>query len=104
MYKKNKIETGNLQINQSYVGERIEIKVMRLMENKTPIKDGAPLMYEEREEGVNPACDPRTNKWDIAAEGGQVISMAHQAKRQARIDEKNKPTDTTGAAGNESKA
>ena len=42
MYKyKIKSET-NIQINQSIEGERIETKIERMLNNKEPIKDGAP--------------------------------------------------------------
>ena len=35
--------------------EYIEEKVRRITENKEPIKDGAPIIYTERKDGVNPA-------------------------------------------------
>ena len=36
-------------------GESIEIKVKRITENNEPIKDGAQIIYTNREDGVLPA-------------------------------------------------
>ena len=35
-------------------GEYIEEKVRRITENGEPIEDGAPIIYTERKDGVNP--------------------------------------------------
>ena len=52
---------------ETYEGEFIEEKVARVVENKEPIEDGAPIIYTERKDGVIPAYNIRTDKWDIAA-------------------------------------
>ena len=41
--------------------EYIEEKVRRITENGEPIKDGAPIIYTERKDGVNPAFNIRTD-------------------------------------------
>ena len=41
-------------------GELIEEKVARLTQEKSPINDGAPIIYTERKDGVLPAYDIRT--------------------------------------------
>ena len=51
---------------ETYEGEFIEEKVSRVVENKEPIEDGAPIIYTERKDGVIPAYNIRTDKWDIA--------------------------------------
>ena len=51
---------------ETYEGEFIEEKVARVVENKEPIEDGAPIIYTERKDGVIPAYNIRTDKWDIA--------------------------------------
>ena len=40
-------------------GEHIETKVSRLVQNKEPIKDGAPLIYTEKKDGVIQAYNIR---------------------------------------------
>lgn len=47
-------------------GEYIEEKVRRITENGEPIEDGAPIIYTERKDGVNPAYNIRTDRWEIA--------------------------------------
>ena len=37
---------------ETYEGEYIEEKVARVVENKEPIEDGAPIIYTERKNGV----------------------------------------------------
>ena len=52
----------------AYEGEIIEAKVRRMTENKEPIKDGAPLVFTEKNEGVKPEHNIRTDKWAIVQE------------------------------------
>ena len=48
------------------LGESIEEKVRKAIANKEPIEATAPMIYNSKDEGVNPAHDIRTDKWDIA--------------------------------------
>ena len=54
-------------------GEPIEVKVRRLLTAKEPIKDGAPLIFTERKDGVNAAYNIRTRR--IVT--GKQIGRAH---------------------------
>lgn len=54
---------GNIAFKE---GEYIEEKVRRITENGEPIEDGAPIIYTERKDGVNPAYNIRTDRWEIA--------------------------------------
>lgn len=65
---------------QVYEGEALETKVRRLMETGEPIKDGAPLVYQERKEGVKPEFDIRSDKWEIAEGAMNMVSKAETAK------------------------
>lgn len=65
---------------QVYEGEAIETKVRRLMETGEPIKDGAPLVYQERKEGIKPEFDIRSDKWDIAESAMNMVSKTETAK------------------------
>lgn len=56
-------------------GERIETKVARIVGNNEPITDGAPIIYTKREDGVLPAYDIRTDRWEIAQ---QAMDAVHQ--------------------------
>ena len=64
----------------SYEGEPIEKKIRRIVENKEPITDGAPIVYTEKKDGVLPQYDIRTDKWDIALDAMDKVQGARIAK------------------------
>ena len=86
MYRTTKAAKTTLKVNRSYIGETIEQKINRIVNNKEPITDGAPLIYTERKDGVQPDYNPRTDRWDHALDAMTTVSKTHQAKRQNRLD------------------
>ena len=64
------------------VGISIERKVEKITESKEPITDGAPLIYTERKEGVIPAYDVRTDRFEIAVEAMGKVVKSNIAKRE----------------------
>jgi hypothetical protein len=64
--------------------ETIEMKVKRIINNNEPITDGAPMIWQERAEGVNPAYDIRTDKWDVALDAMTVVASAVAIERENR--------------------
>jgi hypothetical protein len=74
---------GSTQIESSIKveGEPIEHKIERVVSNGEPIKDGAPLVYTERKDGVNAAYNIRTDRWEIAADAMDAVHKAMIAKR-----------------------
>jgi hypothetical protein len=102
MKKINIRDKGLIKTNASYQGESIEIKVERIVTFKEPITDGAPLIYVERKEGVQPAYDVRTDRFEVAVEAMDKVSSAKQAKRQEyykRLEEAEKPSEPMGKEG-----
>lgn len=89
MYKTAKYNRTTLIINQSTEGEHIETKIERIVNNKEPITDGAPIIYTERKDGVLPAYDIRTDRFDIAIDAMDIISKSRDAQRA----QKNKTSD-----------
>lgn len=61
-------------------GESIETKVRRIIDNKEPITDGAPIIYTNREDGVIPAYNIRTDRWEIAQNAMDAIAQQNIAK------------------------
>ena len=84
MYKLNKVNQTSLKINTSYEGETIETKVKRITVNKEPIKDSAPIIFTERKQGVEPAYNIRTDKWDLALDAMSVVTQVELDKRLKR--------------------
>lgn len=83
-------------------GEYIEEKVRRVTLNNEPIEDSAPIIYTERKDGVIPAYNIRTDRWDIALEAMNTVSMSkdkiiasQMAKSQNQPAEKK--SETAGA-------
>lgn len=70
-----------IKTNYEYqLGESIEEKVRRITENNEPITDGAPIIYTNREDGVLPAYNIRTDRWDIAQAAMDAVNQANLAK------------------------
>lgn len=85
MYKYKKPQQTTLRVNKSYVGESIEQKVHRILNNKEPIKDGAPRIYTERRDGVRPEYDIRTDRFEHAIEAMDKVARSKVAKREQRL-------------------
>lgn len=65
-------------------GEIIEKKIQRIMDEKSPIDDSAPIIYTERKNGINPAHDVRTDRFDLALE-----AMDIETKKRIAANEEN---------------
>jgi hypothetical protein len=81
MYKRNKTPITSIIVNNGFEGETLEEKIERIVNNREPIKDGAPLLYTERKEGVRPEHDIRSDRWDIAIDMSDAVSKDTVAKR-----------------------
>ena len=79
MYRYNVAKPTKLRINQSIEGETIEMKVRRIVDNKEPITDGAPLIYGPKGE-IMAGHNIRTDRFEIAVEATDSISKANIAK------------------------
>lgn len=90
MYKQNKPNKTSVKVNKSYEGERIEEKINRIVNNKEPIKDGAPIIFTDRSDGVPVQYNVRTDRFEVAIDAMDSVSKAHIAKRQHRMEERKK--------------
>lgn len=81
----------------TYEGETIEAKVNRIVNNKEPITDGAPIIYTERKDGVLPEYDIRTDRWSIAIDAMDKVNMDRFAKRENKVDMKDVPDKKDGS-------
>ncbi len=82
MYKIPKYEKSRIKGIKKLDGETIETKIERIMENKEPIKDGAPEIFTPRKDGVVAAYNIRTDRWEVAAEAMDSIGRERTAKRE----------------------
>jgi len=84
MYKLPQYRNRTLSYNKSIEGETIEQKLERVVNNKEPIKDGAPVIYTERREGVRASTNIRTDRFEIAIEATDKISKSYAARRDEK--------------------
>lgn len=97
MYKQTLRKQTTIKANESIQGEPIEAKIRRIVNNKEPITDNAPIVYTERKDGVQPAYDIRTDRWEVALDAMDKVSKTHRAKREERHKAKDeKPADDMG--------
>ena len=104
MYKKNIKGSGSLRVNNCVIGETIEQKISRIVNNKEPIKDGAPVIYMERKDGVKPEFNIRTDRFEVGLDAMDTVTKTKITKRLERAKEREKvqgteqPPKTEGAA------
>nr|DAQ24297.1 MAG TPA: hypothetical protein [Microviridae sp.] len=74
------------------IGESLENKIKRITENNEPITDGAPIIYTNRADGVLPAYNIRTDRWEIAQAAMDAVNQANLAKSKnyGKIDKEDK--------------
>jgi len=84
MYKVGKANSTSLNVNKSNEGETIEQKIDRVVNNREPITDGAPQIYTERRDGVQPAYNIRSDRFDIAIDAMDKVTGSHKAKREEK--------------------
>lgn len=83
--RKNTARKGTLKVNDSYEGETLEVKIRRLLNNKEDMGEpGVPLIYTERQEGVQAAYDIRTDRFEIAVEAKDYVTRSRLADRDNR--------------------
>lgn len=70
-----------------YDGETIEEKVRRVVENKEPISDGAPIVFTEKKDGVLPQFNIRTDKWEIALDAMDKVQASRIAKSKQYMEQ-----------------
>lgn len=102
-YAKVKNNNGRLKSIEIYEGESIETKCARILQNKEPITDTAPIIYTTKEDGVLPAYNIRTDRFDIAMDAYDKITRSSAKKEQAVKPEDfgNVPNKTDGGSPSE---
>lgn len=104
MYKETHKFNTSLDFNESVEGETIEEKMQRILNNKEPIKDGAPLIYTERNMGVQAGYNIRTDRFEIALDATEKIHKSNTAKREERgqkMQEKDGEAESTQGTENQ---
>lgn len=93
---KIKNRQGGISSNQKLEGEMIETKIERVVHSGEPIKDGAPLIYTERKDGVQPATNIRTDRFEVAIEAMDKVAKSYTARRGDKAEMKVSKNDDKG--------
>ena len=102
MIKKDITGEGQTSIRAGVVteGERLEEFIERAMSNKEPIEAISPIIYQARDQGVDPMYNIRTDRWDIALGYSGEMTKTNIAKRTTGKVEETTTEDLKGS-GNE---
>lgn len=82
MYNKKTPNATSIKRNEAYIGVSIEKKLERILNNNEPLTEGAQIIYTERKDGVNPAMDIRTDRWEYAVEARDKTARSSIATRE----------------------
>lgn len=99
-YSKAIPNNGRLKSVDVYEGETIERKVARITLTKEPITDTAPIIFTEKKDGVLPAYNIRTDRFDLAIDAMDKIEMERIAKKN-QIKADDVPLKTEGGSPSE---
>lgn len=80
-YPKNYKPYSNISGIELKEGETIETKIKRIVENKEPISDTAPIIYTNRKDGVIAGYNIRTDRFDVALSAMDNVNKAKIATR-----------------------
>lgn len=96
MYKVPRIRKTTIVVKNKEIGQRLETKIKRLIENNEHLEE-APLIYTEKKEGVKAGHNVRTDKWEIAVEAMDKIHKYRNAqgenKRGKLVEMKDQTTE-----------
>lgn len=79
---KRKYNSTIIKRNVSTEGLSIETKIANSIRDKEPIFADTPMIYTDRKDGVNPAYNVRTDRFDIAIEACDKHAKSRVAKRE----------------------
>ena len=67
-----------LKVDATYEAEGLEVKLRRITETNEPLAGDIPIVYTKKTDGVLPAYDIRTDRFEIARE---AMSKVQEAQR-----------------------
>ena len=92
MYRKIRRTPTSLNVNETMEGETIERMIERRLNNGEGAEDNImkDLIYQPREEGVNPNYDIRSDKMELAILATDKVTKAHNLASNNKIEERKK--------------
>lgn len=90
MYNKNKPQETTIELNEAVIGESLETKIERILENGEGVTEAVPIIHTPRAEGVLPEYNVRTDRFDVALEGTDYIQKSNTAKAEEKAEAQRK--------------
>jgi len=84
MYKRSQYTNTKFNVNASIQGQTLEQKIEQITSNKEPIKDGSPLIFTEKSEGVKAGYNIRTDRFEVAVDAIDKMVKSNIAKSEAK--------------------
>lgn len=78
------VKTTEIESPDYYEGESIETYCQRITETGEAVEATVPMNYTERQDGVLPQYDPRTDRWEIAQEAMDLATRSAVAKSEEK--------------------
>ena len=90
MYKIKSYIKTSLNVREAIEGETIEMLMERRLNNGEEITDdiSKEIIYQAREEGVNPNYDIRSDKMEIAIMATDKVTRAEQTNTASKIEKR----------------
>ena len=104
MKRVKRTEKATFGFLPTFEGETIETKVRRVVENKEPITDGAPIVYTEKKDGILPQFNIRTDKWEIALDAMDKVQASRIAKSKQFMEQLEKKGEELENSGEDPKS
>jgi len=90
MYQQNPKQKTSLRVSNIREGETIERKLERMMKNGADLGETSGSIFTERNDGVIPELDIRSDRHEIAVIAADEMSKLHLTKREERHKPKEK--------------
>lgn len=74
-----------LRVDATYEAEGLEVKLRRMTETNEPLAGDIPIIYTKKTDGVLPAFDIRTDRFEIAREAMSKVQESEMAKEAQRM-------------------
>ena len=88
MYKVRQLPTTGIKRNVSTVGETIEDEVYKMVYEKNIPSAQKSIIFQEKKEGVQPAYNVRTDKFDIALDAIDAVTKYGRKTARAKDEKK----------------
>ena len=75
-----------LNVDATYDAEGLEVKLRRITESNEPIVGDVPIVYTKKTDGVLPAFDIRTDRFEVAREAMSKVQKSETAKEAQRMN------------------